>query len=215
MNAMKARRMYVEIDQSSIGPLRAWTFGETFGRWEVPYFEYREAKRVATTFDAATDTFYTYIGANEPSEEDFARLGDPDDPDWVIWEPSVIDTPEGPKKVWSAAAGIFTWERVEDPREQQARRNRTMNARRGVPAAGFRVKLLEGGWVAVPSFEAASAAISAERDELGVGSADWDRDTGHVIDAQGRVVARISYNGRIWPEGSKYGPGVRESRRRR
>jgi hypothetical protein len=77
------------------------------------------------------------------------------------------------------------------------------------------VKLLEGGWVHVPSFEAASAAISAERDRLGVGASAWERDTGNVVDAQGRLVAHISYNGRIWPEGSKYGPGTRESRRRR
>lgn len=77
-------------------------------------------------------------------------------------------------------------------------------ARRPEPAGDFRVKLLEGGWQQVPSLDAASAAISEERDRLGAGVSAWKQDTGQVVDRQGQLVARISYNGRIWPE-----PGAR------
>ena len=106
--------------------------------------------------------------------------------------------------------GELVWDSQEEA-SRGARRGRRSSGTQ--PETGFQVKLLEGGWVHVPSFEAASAAISAERDRLGVGASAWERDTGHVVDTQGRLVAHISYNGRIWPEGSKYGP--RESTPRR
>jgi len=49
----------------------------------------------------------------------------------------------------------------------------------------------------VPSLEAASAMYSAARDKSGLGASQF-RD-GRVVDIDGNQVARISYNGRVWP----------------
>ena len=61
---------------------------------------------------------------------------------------------------------------------------------------------LNGTWVEAESVEQASALVRADIDATGVGSSDWygyGKTQGEVRSA-GKTVARISYNGRIWPE---------------
>lgn len=60
---------------------------------------------------------------------------------------------------------------------------------------------LNGEWVEAESVEQASALVRADIDATGVGSSDWygyGKAQGEVRSA-GKTVARISYNGRIWP----------------
>lgn len=51
----------------------------------------------------------------------------------------------------------------------------------------------------VTSLEDASRQWTEIRDRLGLGSSDMWRNCSEVRDAAGKLVARISYNGRIWP----------------
>jgi hypothetical protein len=58
---------------------------------------------------------------------------------------------------------------------------------------------LNGKWVEVESAQHASLAVTKDIDETGVGSTDWysfGKQQGEVREA-GKVVARISYNGRV------------------
>lgn len=45
----------------------------------------------------------------------------------------------------------------------------------------------------------ASRLYEARRDASGEGASTFD--DGHIVDAEGREVARISYNGRVWAPG--------------
>lgn len=53
--------------------------------------------------------------------------------------------------------------------------------------------------VPVETYAEASAVYSAARDASGEGASTF-RD-GVVKDANGRTMARVSYNGRVWPPG--------------
>jgi hypothetical protein len=58
------------------------------------------------------------------------------------------------------------------------------------------------GWHPVATLAEASRVICEERDATGTGASDWKKATGDVRrgGSTGPVVARISYNGRIWPK---------------
>lgn len=49
----------------------------------------------------------------------------------------------------------------------------------------------------VASFEDASRLFCATRDRLGVGASQTPRTL--ILDGSGKVVAHVSYNGRVWP----------------
>lgn len=49
----------------------------------------------------------------------------------------------------------------------------------------------------VPSLEMASAMYSAARDKSGLGASKFRE--GRIVDVNGNLIARISYNGRVWP----------------
>jgi hypothetical protein len=60
---------------------------------------------------------------------------------------------------------------------------------------------LNGKWVEVESTQHASKMVQDDISATGVGSSDWydyGKTQGEVREA-GKTVARISYNGRIWP----------------
>jgi hypothetical protein len=60
--------------------------------------------------------------------------------------------------------------------------------------------------VPVTSWADASRAVRAYIEERGVGSAEWYRTVpwgGAAIRVGGRVVAHVSYNGRIWDRNRK------------
>jgi hypothetical protein len=58
-------------------------------------------------------------------------------------------------------------------------------------------------FVPVSDSQQASAVFAAFRDSERFGASDMGRNCGVVTDDQGNLVARISYNGRVWtPEGS-------------
>ena len=44
----------------------------------------------------------------------------------------------------------------------------------------------------------ASRCLSAYREKYDIGASDMSARCGNIYDAQNRLVARISYNGRIW-----------------
>lgn len=69
-----------------------------------------------------------------------------------------------------------------------------------------------GKWYAVESLGEASKLVERQTAELDMGSTEWydlgdtgkNRSiSGNVLDAKRRIVARISYNGRIWEVDSK------------
>ncbi len=53
----------------------------------------------------------------------------------------------------------------------------------------------------LPSLEAAGPAARAFIEDNGLGGGNWHG--GHVFDVSGRLVGRVSYNGRYWPEAEK------------
>ena len=60
---------------------------------------------------------------------------------------------------------------------------------------------LNGELMLVASLEEASRIVRADIDATGVGSEEWyghGKFQGYVREA-GKVIGRISYNGRIWP----------------
>jgi hypothetical protein len=52
-------------------------------------------------------------------------------------------------------------------------------------------------WRAVADLEEASRACRAYVEYLNLGGGNWSG--GLVVDAKGKAVARVSYNGRVWP----------------
>ena len=60
----------------------------------------------------------------------------------------------------------------------------------------------------VESLQEASAVCCAFRDANGHGASDMCRGFGRVTDMSGKLIARVSYNGRIWAlDGSEILPG--------
>jgi hypothetical protein len=60
---------------------------------------------------------------------------------------------------------------------------------------------LNGKWIEVADVKAASKVVLDDIDATGVGSSDWyahGKAQGEVRVA-GKAVARVSYNGRVWP----------------
>lgn len=58
--------------------------------------------------------------------------------------------------------------------------------------------------VAVPSLNLASEIFCQERDKYALGASDLKKMDGNVLDEDLKLVARISYNGRIWaPDGKE------------
>ena len=115
-----ASRLSVTFEAGHDFPtVRGWSFGELWNGWEVPYFEYREAKKVATAltrdgmvtiYDAPSDSFYSYAEGQgiEPTQAEYNRLHDKNL--WYQWDPVTIETTEGTKKAWSIGGMSFTWE---------------------------------------------------------------------------------------------------------
>ena len=66
--------------------------------------------------------------------------------------------------------------------------------------------------VPVSSLREASAVVAAHRDSTGMGASDMGPGFGAVVDDHDRVVARVSYNARVWPVPGK--PTFREFARR-
>lgn len=63
------------------------------------------------------------------------------------------------------------------------------------------VSIGSGEMMLVQTLEEASDAVREHIDSNGLGAYEWShtRGVGNVVDvATGKVVARISYNGRIW-----------------
>lgn len=56
--------------------------------------------------------------------------------------------------------------------------------------------------VPVESADMASAVFQRYRDENGIGASDLKQNCGNIYASDGKLVARVSYNGRIWdPQG--------------
>jgi hypothetical protein len=79
----------------------AWVVEESTNGWGVPFFEKKEADRVATihacTYNPADDT---YQFKQDDVVEDFEGLE--------------IETPEGPKKVYSIGGGTWIWDQADE-----------------------------------------------------------------------------------------------------
>jgi len=54
--------------------------------------------------------------------------------------------------------------------------------------------------IRVPDSGSASLLFAKYRDSYGFGASDMRRNCGNVYDSTGAVIARISYNGRVWNE---------------
>jgi len=93
--------------------------GELWNGWEMPFFEYREAKRVAgelyrlhgyvVPFSNETRSFYMHNEQGLPEESDYAAMDDRN-----IWSEipmETIATSNGIKSVWSFDG--LTWLRAE------------------------------------------------------------------------------------------------------
>jgi hypothetical protein len=52
--------------------------------------------------------------------------------------------------------------------------------------------------IPVASADAASALLSGYRDRFGIGASDMKRGCGDIRADDGTLVARVSYNGRVW-----------------
>lgn len=58
-------------------------------------------------------------------------------------------------------------------------------------------------WVLVASADMASAMLAAYRDKYGIGASDMNDGCGNILAEDGALVARVSYNGRVWtPDGT-------------
>ncbi len=54
--------------------------------------------------------------------------------------------------------------------------------------------------IRVRDSESASFLFTQHRDSHGLGASDMEPNCGNVYDSAGALVARISYNGRVWNE---------------
>jgi len=105
--------------------IKAWSFGDKKGGYEVPHFEYPEAKRVAvllgkqgtfTLIDNVSSrdiVIYTYRDYGVPPDDAYP----PGEPDWGVWEEEWIVTKgngngTGEKKTWAIGAGELHWKKV-------------------------------------------------------------------------------------------------------
>jgi hypothetical protein len=80
------------------------------------------------------------------------------------------------------------------------------------PASGYCLRLKAVGApcmnVEVQFADQASKLFCAYRDRFNLGASDLEDGCGDVIDGRGEIVARISYNGRIWgSRGEPFNPG--------
>jgi hypothetical protein len=55
--------------------------------------------------------------------------------------------------------------------------------------------------IPVASADAASALLSRYRDRFGIGASDLKKGCGDIRADDGTLVARVSYNGRVWTPG--------------
>lgn len=73
---------------------------------------------------------------------------------------------------------------------------------------------LNGKWVEVADANEASAMVRKDIDSTGVGSEEWysfGKTQGEVRES-GKAVARISYNGRVWPTERRSSHGRQDHR---
>ena len=64
--------------------------------------------------------------------------------------------------------------------------------------AALAVRVAPGIWVPVETLAEASLAVRQHIDGYGLGSSTWGQAVAPVRDDAGRVVALVSYNGRVW-----------------
>lgn len=101
--------------------IKAWSFGDKKGGYELPYFEYPEAKRVVTLllqngmfalidgFSSRNKmTIYTFREYGVPPDDAYP----PGEPQWGVWDEERIATPKGEKDTWAIGAGELQWKKV-------------------------------------------------------------------------------------------------------
>ncbi len=64
--------------------------------------------------------------------------------------------------------------------------------------APLEVRVAPGVWVPVETLYEASLAVRQHIDGYGLGSSTWGQAEAPVRDGAGRIVALVSYNGRVW-----------------
>lgn len=90
---------------------KAWTTGQRWNGWVMPYFEFDEAVKYArdagnTVYDAARDAFIT------------TREGSDDEPD--VDEATIINVRgRGPLKVYPIGAGSWTWSMASEEEKEE------------------------------------------------------------------------------------------------
>ena len=89
-----AKKIKVTIDDEN--SFYAWTFGDTWNGFEVPYFEKAEADKVAKSIGGSFDRV----------SRDFIFE--------TFFKSNVINTDEGQKEVWPIGAYSWTWEKATD-----------------------------------------------------------------------------------------------------
>jgi hypothetical protein len=62
----------------------------------------------------------------------------------------------------------------------------------------LKVRVARGTWVPVEALHEAALAVRQHIDAYGLGSSNWGQAQAPVQDADGKTVALISYNGRVW-----------------
>lgn len=67
--------------------------------------------------------------------------------------------------------------------------------------------MMNRGTREVASYAEASRVVREEIDATGVGGTEWASHCAGLIRVDGKVVAHVSYNGKVWP-GRKWKPGV-------
>ncbi len=98
-----AQKIKVTIDDVNI--FDAWSLEEVWNEWAIPYFEKQEADRVAKVHSCK----YNVIKDAYEFEQD----GEIEE-----FESVTIDTPEGPKKVYSIGGGSWIWDKKDDQAEK-------------------------------------------------------------------------------------------------
>ncbi len=94
-----AEKIRVTIDDEQV--FNAWSFGEEWNNWAVPYFEKEEADKVV----AVHNCLYNQAIDSYEYEQD----GQVD-----TFESLTIKTEEGDKKVYAIGSGEWIWDLVND-----------------------------------------------------------------------------------------------------
>lgn len=91
---------------------KAWSTGQHWNGWEIPYFEFEEAMKYAkdagnTVYDPERDAFITtHEGSDDPPDVDEATI--------------ILVRGRGPLKVYSIGGGSWTWSLApEEEREDE------------------------------------------------------------------------------------------------